>query len=455
MKKLFLPSLIAFAFVSMSLAQLPVDSVRIYYRQGHRNIDTLYKDNRTQLSHFLQSVRKAHETNAIGQLVISSYASPDGLDKYNRRLSVYRAESMRDYLLRHTEVPENLIKEYAVGIAWDELRHMVADLDKPWRDEVLRIIDHTPVFVYDEHNRIVDGRKKQLMDLQGGIPYKYMYEHLFPELRNSTVVSLRLQTTENKDSDSVAANAVLPVNDETDNIHTDTAAATQGTTATQEIAAMQRAAATQGAVSTQKAATEQQKPAEVPTSDIMPTNDITPLSTENDLQQRLAIKTNLLYDAILMPSLEVEYRINERWSVNLEGDMAWWKNDGKHKYYQLATISPEGRYWFKTRKPWHGHYLGAFTGFSWYDLENGNKGYRGEAQMVGLSYGYMWPIARRLSLEAGIGAGFLHTRYEEYLPKDGHYLYQQTKQTNYFGPLKVKFALVWRLWNEKKEGGIR
>ena len=177
-------------------------------------------------------------------------------------------------------------------------------------------------------------------------------------------------------------------------------------------------------------------------------------SAENDLQQRLAIKTNLLYDALLMPSLEVEYRINKRWSVNLEGDMAWWKNNGKHKYYQLATISPEGRYWFKTRKPWHGHYIGVFTGFSWYDLENGNKGYRGEAQMAGISYGYMWPIARRLSLEAGVGAGFLHTRYEEYLPKDGHYHYQQTKQTNYFGPLKLKFALVWRMWNEKKEGGI-
>lgn len=60
-----------------------------------------------------------------------------------------------------------------------------------------------------------------------------------------------------------------------------------------------------------------------------------------------SIKTNLLYDAVLMPSLEIEYRINKRWSVNLEGTMAWWHNDGRHKYYQLATISPEARYWFK------------------------------------------------------------------------------------------------------------
>lgn len=55
------------------------------------------------------------------------------------------------------------------------------------------------------------------------------------------------------------------------------------------------------------------------------------------------LKTNLLYDAVLMPSLEVEYRFNERWSAAVEGNMAWWHNNPKHKYYQLATILPEGR----------------------------------------------------------------------------------------------------------------
>ena len=78
-----------------------------------------------------------------------------------------------------------------------------------------------------------------------------------------------------------------------------------------------------------------------------------------------------------------------------------------------------------------------------------------EAVMAGLSYGYMFPIGRRLSLEAGIGIGYLHTEYEEYLPVDGHYVYQQTSRTNYFGPVKLKFALVWRLWNVNKKGGAR
>ena len=105
---------------------------------------------------------------------------------------------------------------------------------------------------------------------------------------------------------------------------------------------------------------------------------------------------------------------------------------------------------------WTGPYVGVFGGFTWYDLENGKEGYQGEAEMVGVSYGYMFPIGRRLSLEAGIGLGYMHSKYEEYLPIDGHYVYQQTNRMNYFGPLKLKFALVWRLWDtDKKKGGAR
>ena len=410
MKKLLSFILITLFFLpEASHAQVATDSVCIYYKQGHREIDTYYKNNQVQLARFLQVVREAQQKNIIDQLVINSYSSPDGISHYNKRLSGYRAECVSQYLIQHTGVPEQLIKKRANGIAWKQLRDLVAVSEVPYRNEVLHIIDHTPEWIYDANHRIVDGKKKQLMDLHYGIPYRYMYEHLFPQLRSSVAVSLYLHTTD--DREIAAGNTDIP----TDTQPADSLAAT-----------------------VEEKATAQNVQ-----------------SKEEETIQRLAIKTNLIYDAILMPSLEVEYRINDRWSVNLEGDMAWWKNDGKHKYYQLATISPEGRYWFKTRKPWHGHYIGLFGGFTWYDLENGKRGYKGEAEMAGLSYGYMWPIGKRISLETGVGVGFLHTRYEEYLPLEGHYVYQQTKQTNYFGPLKLKLALVWRLWNEKKKGGIQ
>lgn len=168
----------------------------------------------------------------------------------------------------------------------------------------------------------------------------------------------------------------------------------------------------------------------------------------------LSVKTNLLYDVLLLPSLEFEYRFNKHWSVNLEGTMAWWHKDTKHKYYQLAQISPEVRYWFKSEGARKGHYFGLFIGGGWYDLENGNRGYKGEGEYAGISYGYMFPIGKYFALEAGIGAGFLHANSEDYLPIDEHYVYQQSIRTNYFGPLKLKLAFVWNIgcWMGKKGG---
>ena len=185
---------------------------------------------------------------------------------------------------------------------------------------------------------------------------------------------------------------------------------------------------------------------------VEPQPEVTPITREYVFTP-WSVSTNLLYDAVLMPSLEVEYRFNEQWSAAIEGNMAWWHNEGDHKYYQLATIIPELRYWFKPQGDRRGHYVGLFGGGGWYDLENGGRGYKGEGGMVGLSYGYRFPVGRYFAFEAGVGVGFMTTEYEEYLPIDGHYVYQQTSRTNYFGPLKLKFSWVWRIGQWMEKGG--
>lgn len=165
------------------------------------------------------------------------------------------------------------------------------------------------------------------------------------------------------------------------------------------------------------------------------------------------IKSNLVYDVLLMPSLEIEYRFDKNWSAAIESSIAWWHNDNKHKYYQLATIIPEVRWWFKPLNERHGHYLGVFGGGGWYDLENGGTGYKGTGYMIGISYGYMFPVGKYFAFEAGAGVGYLHTKYQEYYPIDEHYVYQQTSRTSFFGPLKLKFALVWKINYGLKKGG--
>ena len=57
----------------------------------------------------------------------------------------------------------------------------------------------------------------------------------------------------------------------------------------------------------------------------------------------LNIKTNLLYDAVGFPSLEVEIPIGRRFSINAEGAVAWWSSKRKDTFYQLDMLSPEER----------------------------------------------------------------------------------------------------------------
>ena len=418
------------------------DSLYIYFQRGYWIVDTSFHNNRETFATLI-SILQRHPADSLRHLVRMQFegnASPDGTAPANARLSRKRAETVTKYLNSYIQIADSLISVMAEGIDWDGLYVSVErDPECPAREEILNIIRETPEWIYDDNNRIVDGRKKRLMDLQGGIPYNYMAENIFPDLRNTTITLYY----ENKDraitpiakKESIVKDSISDILGTGDILREkpdkpDSVSARPQITLSEEDSIKATAIAKTSKI-------------KAPDATIEPANDIS--------LHRLALKTNLLYDAILMPSLEIEYRIDDRWSVAVDGNVAWWKKDSRHKYYQIATITPEGRYWFRTKKPWHGHYIGVFAGGSWYDLENGARGYKGEFLMTGLSYGYMFPIGRSLSLEAGIGIGFLHTTYEEYLPIDGHYVYQQTSRTNWFGPVKVKFSLAWRLWDQHKK----
>ena len=413
------------------VAQNRADSVYVYFRRGYSVLDLSFRDNQQSLDRFIKSLDTLDFGNSrvSMSLIVEGNASPDGIVNANLRLSENRVKNVLEYIRQHMDLPDSLVRVVAEGIDWDGLaERVVNDSRVPGRRQALDILYHTPVWIFDERGQIVDGRKKQLMDLEGGRTYRYLLDRHFPELRNAV-----LRLSYSVDSDSRPAE------------HSDAVREPELDSLSEAVNGPEPAESSVSAVGESSA--ESQSPTV--------TSDSEPMLTNRDPLHRLALKTNLLYDAVLMPSLEIEYRIDDRWSINLEGEVAWWSRKAQHKYYQIATIGPEGRYWFKTKKPWHGHYVGAFAAGSWYDLENGGRGYKGEFLMTGLSYGYMFPIGRVLSLEAGIGIGFLHTSYEEYLPLDGHYVYQQTSRTNYFGPVKLKFALAWRLWDVNRKGGVQ
>lgn len=405
-------------------AQVPADSAKVYFRLGHRQYDPAFRNNSAGITPFVKEVKRHNAASNIERITVRSYTSPDGSNTANERLSRNRCSSISELILNETGIDPSLMHTEAEGIAWDELLRMVeADTSVPYRDEVTELLRNTPLWVFDENNRVVGSRKKSLMELRGGVPYRWLYTNIFPALRNAVAVSLFVKQPD------ATAEPSPEKNEKTDSL------GNPGNLESLE--------------KPEQLGSLEQLENPAPAAETLPASH-TPW-------HRLAIKTNLLYDAILMPSLEVEYRFNDRWTVNAEGDVAWWHNDPKHKYYQVMILSGEGRYWFKhyNNRPWHGFYVGAFGGGGKYDLENGNRGYKGTGYMAGISAGFMFPVSRNISFEAGLGVGYLTTKYEEYLPFEGHYVYQQTSRTGYFGPLKLKFALVWRLWdiNKNKKGG--
>lgn len=166
-----------------------------------------------------------------------------------------------------------------------------------------------------------------------------------------------------------------------------------------------------------------------------------------------AVKTNLLGYAVLMPNIEIEWKFAPKWSAAFEAQGGWWsKNKAPRKVYRIATWIPEVRYWPIRRSKWHGMYVGLFAGGGKYDIDNGKKGHEGEGYMGGVSAGYMWPIGKHLSLDAGLGVGYMRLHDKSYIPVDGHFLFQMTKHINYFGPLRAKLSLVWRFEIKQPEG---
>ena len=132
-----------FACIGTHAAQqpLPADSIRVYYHVGYRTLDMSYRENRAELDRLAAVLQDALAKGKLEKVVIRSYASPIGTNKANERLTVARAEVLKDSIRKYADLPESQIELRSEGIAWPMLHEMVAASQMPARDEVLRIID--------------------------------------------------------------------------------------------------------------------------------------------------------------------------------------------------------------------------------------------------------------------------------------------------------------------------
>lgn len=186
------------------------------------------------------------------------------------------------------------------------------------------------------------------------------------------------------------------------------------------------------------------------------------------------VRTNLLFDALALPNIGLEFYIGKNFSIGGNWVYAWWSKNAIHHFWRAYGGELFGRWWFGSkahRKPLTGHHLGVYGQIYTYDFEMGGKGQMGgkpggtlwdKAQWgAGIEYGYSLPVGRRINIDFTLGIGYTTGYYHIYKPIDGHYVWQSTNHRRWFGPTKAEISLVWLLGcdnynrSKAKKGGQR
>jgi hypothetical protein len=177
--------------------------------------------------------------------------------------------------------------------------------------------------------------------------------------------------------------------------------------------------------------------------------------------QKLAVKSNLLYDATSTFNLGAEIGVGKRLSLEIAGNYNPWTfaDNRKMKHWLLQ---PEFRYW--TCSTFSGHFWGIHMHYAQYNwggmlpwgfntgkmfgtIENRTiMQHRYEGWLIGggVSYGYHWIVGKRWGLEAVLGIGYAYLGYDKFrCEKCGDKLGDGYK--NYWGPTKAAVTLIYFL----------
>ncbi len=168
--------------------------------------------------------------------------------------------------------------------------------------------------------------------------------------------------------------------------------------------------------------------------------------------QNVGLKTNGAYWATAVtPNLGIEMAMGRKYTLEIgAGYNPFTFSD--YKKFKHWLVQPELRYW--TCESFNGHFFGLHAlaaefnvgGFDWpigrlKDIKDFR--YEGYAFGGGISYGYQWPIAKRLNLELNIGAGYAYLLYDKYkCIRCGEKLEADVKD-NYFGVTKAAVSLIY------------
>ena len=176
-----------------------------------------------------------------------------------------------------------------------------------------------------------------------------------------------------------------------------------------------------------------------------------------------AVRTNLLYDVLLLPTLGVEWRMNNNIGVKLDVSFSHWgKETGKVQ--KMWFLNPEVRWYIGASKKF---YVGASGNFGKYNTYGylfgglypettgyggytGYTGYQGRLWNAGVTGGYQLFLLRRFSLDFNLGLGYTSLKYDSFNMIDRVRIYNKKNQSKgFWGPTQAGVSLVWKIGANK------
>lgn len=179
--------------------------------------------------------------------------------------------------------------------------------------------------------------------------------------------------------------------------------------------------------------------------------------------QRIAIKNNIVYDALLTPNLSLEFSLGEKWTLDTQVGMNFffYENNPTASGYKTRKwshwlVQPEIRYWDCER--FNGWFFGLHAHGGQMNvgginipliLQNKHKEmkthrYEGYFYGGGISSGYHWILSNRFSFEVALGIGYARVRYDKFKCTTCG---QRTGKGggDYLGPTKASLSIIYIL----------
>lgn len=400
-----------------AFSQSEIDSVKVHFHVSDTRIDRDYNGNGASLDsifHKLETDSLLYgPTHRLRAVKVTGAASPEGSVQFNKYLSEKRADAIFNEFRRKGLISDSITSFKYIGRDWRGLQKEVAsDNNVPFQEDVLSLLE-----IINSSNP-PDHPLEKLKSLHGGTPYRYLLTELFPDLRASRL------TVEYERLFPAMRIPDLPL--ESPEVITEL----------------------NGKIET------------------LP---IVLGSVKECRPFYMSLKTNMLYDALLLPNIGAEFYVGKNISLIADWMYSWWDRDRTHYYWRAYGGNIGARWWFGRpahEKPLTGHHLGIFAGAVTYDFELGKGGIMGGIPrgtlwdrcnfISGIEYGYSLPVARRLNIDFSIALGYMGGKYLKYEPKYGFYIWQSTHRLHWFGPTKAEISLVWLIgcdnWNRRKGG---